>query len=224
MTVQEIVTRVRSAIDELSLSSADFVDETGDEENLVQLIKDKIWYALVYLLEHAPLDKFDPESFQTLSTETISSSFSINGTTLVGRLALPNNLLRIIDARLSSWSYFPVPVSDSSPVYLMQQDDYARGSYDRPVNILTYEGSTRYLEMYCAKTLADTLKFTYIAKPAFNTDSLSNNVAVPERLETALVYHVAGLTLLAFREDAARDMFTVARSYLDISVENDNGQ
>ena len=224
-TVQDIVNRVRSAIDELSVTTgSDFIDTTGDEGNLVQLIKDKIEYALAFVLEHAPLDKFDDDSLQTLDAATIANSFSINGSTLVGRLALPDNVLRIIEARLSSWSYYPIPVPDSSPIYLMQQDQYAMGSYDRPVNIYTFDGSKRYLEMYCAKTTSDTLKFTYIAKPSINTSSLNNPVNVPSRLEGALVYQVAGLTLEAFREESARDMFTIARGYLDISVENDNGQ
>ena len=140
------------------------------------------------------------------------------GMDLVGVLKLPTDLLRIIEARLSSWSQFPVPESDRSQVYLMQQDTYARGSWDRPVNILTYRGKDKTLEMYCAKTSADTLNFVFIRKPALNSydaEHLSATVNVPAPLEASLIYQVAGLSMVAFREDIAATCFAIAARYMD---------
>ena len=98
----------------------------------------------------------------------------------------------------------------------MQQDTYARGSWDRPVNILTYEGSDKMLEMYCAKSTGDTLKFVFIRKPsAYSTDNMESDVPVPKSLQAALIYQVAGLSMVAFREEVAASLFSIADKYLN---------
>ena len=217
MTVQEIVTRVRAAIDELMQNDSQFLRQSTDEANLTSVIVDKIGYALQHLLEIAPLDKLDSDVYEELTPQELQTNFSIDSE-LVGRVKLPKDLLRIIEARLSSWSHFPIPVSDTSQVYLMQQDKYARGSWDRPVNILTYIGADKTLEMYCAKENSDTLNFVFIRKPDMSnidTDHMSAEVDVPAGLEASLIYQIAGLSMVAFREDVAASLFAIAARYLD---------
>lgn len=213
MTVQEIVTRVRAAIDELMENDSQFLRQSTDEMNLTRVIVDKIRYGLQYVIEHAPLDRLDNSVMEELSQAELQSSFSIDSN-LVGRLKLPAGLLRIVTARLSSWSHFPIPETDTSQVYLMQQDTYARGSWDRPVNIIT-AGT---LEMYCAKTNQDTLVFKFIRRPStdYTADNMSANVNVPSALEAALIYQVAGLSMVAFREDVAASLFAIADKYLNL--------
>lgn len=217
MTVQEIVTRVRAAIDELMQNDSQFLRQSTDEANLTSVIVDKIGYALQHLLEIAPLDKIDSDVYEELTPQELQSNFNIDSE-LVGRVKLPKDLLRIIEARFSSWSHFPIPVSDTSQVYLMQQDKYARGSWDRPVNILTYIGADKTLEMYCAKENSDTLNFVFIRKPDMSnidTDHMSAEVDVPAGLEASLIYQIAGLSMVAFREDVAASLFAIAARYLD---------
>ena len=221
MQVGEIVTRVRAVIDELMVNDSDFLRVSKDEENLTRVIVDKIGYALQHVMENAPVDKLDESSFETLTTEETERDFHIDSE-LVGMLKLPSDILRIIEARLSSWSHYPLPDPDTSHVYLMQQDPYARGSWDRPVNILTYHGSDRYLEMYCAKASTDTLNFVFIRKPdteGYSADSLTTEVSVPARLEASLIYQVAALTMVAFREDIAQSLFAIAARYLEVKSE-----
>ena len=217
MKVREIVTRVRAAIDELMENDSQFLRQSTDEMNLTRVIVDKIGYALQHIIENAPMDKLDESVFEVYSAAEIASNFSIDAN-LVGHLKLPTDLLRIIEARLSSWSHFPIPESDTSQVYLMQQDTYARGSWDRPVNILTYNGSLRMLEMYCARTQQDKLNFVFIRKPAagsYSADNPSATVDCPTGLEASLIYQVAGLSMVAFREDVAASLFAIAARYLD---------
>ena len=220
MKVQEIVTRVRSAIDELTANDSQFISNTEDEQNMTRIIVDKIGYALQYVIEHAPLEKLDSSLFEVLTPEELAASFSIDSG-LVGQLKLPTDLLRIIVARLSSWSQSPYPENDSSQVYLMQQDPYARGSWDRPVSILTNHGIDRFLEMYSAKTASDTLNFSFIRKPQMpeidvtDEDSMNTDIDVPTMLQTALVYQVAALTMVAFREDVASSLYAIAHRHLD---------
>ena len=224
MTVQDIVTRVRAAIDELMGNDASFITSSEDEQNLTRIIVDKIGYALQDVIENAPIEKLDNSLFDTLS-QTEEAGFSIDATSLVAQLKLPADLLRIIVARLSSWSQSPIPENDNSQVYLMQQDQYARGSWDRPVSILTNHGKDRYLEMYSAKTASDTLNFSFIRKPQMPTvdvtspSSMTNaTVTVPSMLEEALVYQVAGLTMVAFKDDSASMFFAIAQKNLGIEI------
>lgn len=230
MLVSEIVSRVRSAIDELMVNDSNFLTESEDELNLRNVIIDKIGYALQYVIENAPLEKLDSSAFEELTPTELTNNFSfVNlGTTqypdYMGHLKLPTDLIRIIDARLSSWTHFPTPLPDTSEEAIMQQDEYARGSWDRPQNILTYDGADRYLDMYCAKAGsgadADTLKFTFIRKPTvthYTASDLSSNVTVPSLLEAALIYQVAGMAMTAFREDVAASLFAIAQRYLESS-------
>lgn len=237
MQVQEIVKRVRLAIDEYTLEGTSFAQLTTDEQDLTRIIVDKIPYALQQVIEEAPLDKLDDDMFETLSSAQIASNFALveidphpAGTTYegdyMGRLKLPDTLLRIVDARLCwteneqqrSWSHYPIPEPSTSQVYLMQQDQYARGSWDRPVNILTFNGSDKVLEMYCAKTSSDTLQFVYIAKPDMtnvDTEHPTTDVDVPSKLEASLIYQVAGLTMMAYREDIAGTLLAISKRYMD---------
>lgn len=220
MTVQEIVRRSRSCIDELMVNDSSFLLSSEDEQNLTQVIIDKIGYALQRVMELAPQEKLDDGFVEELSQEEMAERFAIT-TDLVGMLKLPNDLLRIVEARLSSWSYYPLPESASEQTYLMQADEWARGSWDRPVNILTWDGKDRILEMYCAKTASDTLLFSFVKKPdvsGISASDLSVDVAIPTQLEASLIYQVSGLAMLAFREDVAASLLAVSEKYLDIET------
>lgn len=212
MTVGDIVTRVRAAIDELMENDSDFLNYSNDEANLTRVIVDKIGYALQHVFENAPEDKLDSSVYEEYNASQLEENFSIDAD-LVGHVTLPTGLLRIVTARLSSWSHFPIPEPDTSQVYLMQQDTYARGSWDRPVNILT----AGELLMFCAKEATDTLKFVFIKKPTttFSPDSLSTVVNCPSALEASLIYQIAGMSMVAFREEVAASLFAIAARYLD---------
>lgn len=212
MNVSDIVTRVKAAIDELRGSEASFAD--SDEDNLGAIITQKISDAVQFVLEHAALEKLSDSDFDELSQSEMSQSFSIDSTTMVGSVKLPAGLLRIVEAKLSSWSQSPVPESDSSQVALMQQDTYARGSWDRPVTIL----SKGYLYLYCAKNTTDTLQLAFISKPSIEQDSIK----IPTTLEAAVVYQVAGLTMMAYKDESAQNFFTLAAQYMGLKQNDSN--
>lgn len=219
MTVQDIVRRTRLAIDEYTLEGTSFAQLTTDEQDLTRIIVDKIPYALQHVIEEAPLDKLDSGMFETLTPSASNFNIVSIGDDYMGKVKIPTDMLRIVEARLSSWSHYPLPEPSTSQVYLMQQDQYARGSWDRPVNILTFDGSDRVLEMYCAKTASDTLNFVYIAKPDIDNIDMDHldqtDVDVPTKLEASLIYQVAGLTMMAYREDIAGTLLAISKRYMD---------
>ena len=225
MKVEDVVTRVRLAIDEHTPDDTSFAQLATDEQEMTRIIVDKIPYALRQVIEEAPLEKLDSDMFLT-TLQPGSFTLETVGSDKFGKVKLPEKLLRIVEARLSSWSHYPIPEPSTSQVYLMQLDPYARGSWDRPVNILTFDNQgKKVLEMYCAKEASDTLRFVYIAAPDtsnISMDHLTEDVVkVPEKLEASLVYQVAGLTMMAFREDIAGALLAVSKRYLDGEVKSE---
>lgn len=212
MEVREIVAHVRSAIDEVTTYDPDFNDEITDDENLDAAIKDKIPYALLFIIENAPEEKLDDVLLDSLTSAEMAG-VAITAEQPV-KVKLPADVVRVVSARLSSWSHSPVPVTEDSQEYLMQQDDYARGSWDRPVNAIAYHGADRYLELYCAKTANDQVETAIVRKPTIDTSDDTNDVSVPVRLEAAFIYQIAGLTMVAFREQIAASLFAIAQKSL----------
>lgn len=217
LTVNTIVERVRAVIDELMANDSDFLNQSTDEANLTNIIKDKISYALLWVLENAPVEKLDQGSI-TGTGAYVTGTFSIDGTTLMGQCKLPADVLRVVSARLSSWKYSPVPVTEHSVDYLMQSDAYAKGSWDRPVVVLVHRtgtgGGERWLEFYSANETTDTLHLLVYKKPTVDISSGTSDIAVPSVLEGAFIYEIAGLTLTTMKDERAASMFTIAKEYL----------
>ncbi len=218
MKVKEIVERVRLAIDEQMQNDSEFLTKSEDEANLTSVIIDKIRYALIYVIENASEEKLDSTLLSTVSTSGISVAAG-----KCVRVKLPSDVLRIMSARLSSWSLSPVPVTEYSQEYLMQQDEYARGSWDRPVSAIVYDAADRYLELYSAKTASDTVKITCIKTPTVSdTATMVSNqdteVSIPSRLEAAVIYQIAGLSMVAFMEEIASALFGIAQRHMQTNI------
>lgn len=223
MKVKEIVERVRLAIDEQMENDSEFLNKSTDEANLTAVIIDKIRYALIYVIENAPDEKLDSNMLTEVNvgdaTVTVAAGKCVS-------VKLPQDVLRVMSARLSSWSLSPVPITEYSQEYLMQQDEYARGSWDRPVTAIVYKGTDRYLELYSAKTSEDTVSVSCIKTPsvadaATMQENPDTDVSIPARLESAVIYQIAGLTMVAFREDIASSLFTIAQRYMQTNQSQD---
>ncbi|UKK52153.1 hypothetical protein L6472_06115 [Prevotella sp. E13-17] len=200
------MTRVKSAIDEMSQEGTNLQYENADEEELDAIIKDKVVYALQYIIERAPASKLDSSVLTDLTTQA-GFALAIDQD-LIAHVTLPSNVLRVVTARLSSWSQSPAIETEQSQAYLMQLDEYARGSWDRPVTIWT----TRGLEMFSAKSRQDSITLVGVVKPSLAT--VNSDVPVPIQLEGAYIYHLAGLVMTAFREEVADKLMTIASRYL----------
>lgn len=209
---------MRSAIDELT-NDSEFVYSSSDEENLETIIIDKIPYALIYVIENAPEEKLDSSMVIKLELPAGEPAGTVAGGMV--SVLLPDGVLRLMSARLTSWSLSPLPVSEHSQEYLMQQDQYAKGSWDRPVSAVRYKGTSRYLELYSARDAYDLPEVSYIAKPTVgDTSDPETDVDVPTRLEAAFIYQIAALTMVAFREEVAKQLFGIAQNYLFSTITN----
>lgn len=217
MLVSEIVQRVRAAIDELMVNESDFFEESDDELNLTESIKSQIGYALNWLIENAPQERLEGSMVTSwTSSQAVSTGRFTIDDDLMATVTLPDDILRLVSVRLSSWKYAPIPIAEQSPEFLMQLSRYARGSWDRPVTVLTHSGGQRVLEMYSARNANDTLEIAFVKRPdvSIGINSGNEDVSVPVSLEGALVYEIAGLVMLGYREQVAQSLLAVAKELL----------
>lgn len=222
MEVSDIVKRVKAAIDELvTLESEEL---TGDEnsQNLDDIIKDKIPYALSWVLQNAPQNKIDSSMVSSYKGGEVSMPGMLKvtkGHNDVVAVELPDGMLRVLSARLSSWYYSPTPVSEFSDVALMQQGRTTMGCPDKPVTVLCTENGKSILKMYTAEPGES----VDVSVQLINAPTVGNSatiVDVPSKLEKSFIYYIAYLTLLAMRDGSAASFYQVAVS--DLGAEEKN--
>lgn len=205
-SVQDIVDKVRVKYDEIGLNESEMLAVEEDNVNLDTVIKSCIAGAYRFVVFSADLSMLEGKQL-TGAGLTIDSQ-------LVGHVKLPDDFLRGVTARLSSWdSSFRDIISEDSPEYRMQADPYACGTYQEPVVALVHTTSGRELEFYKAKSASDTLR-SLVYMPVW--DDEGESVDIPDQVAEAFIYYVAGLTATTFREDVANDFFKVAKGLLGI--------
>ena len=192
------------------LNDADFQDMDKDDNEMDEVIKDKLLAALRYIL-------LNSDSSLLEGTELADKTgFSIDSN-LVGHLSEPTDMIRIVSARLSSWiKSCNVLITEESTEYAMQSDKYACGTYERPVTALARVGGKKEVQFFKAKTSTDTLNtFTYIQEPAFreNTEG-QDSLNIPDRLLNAFLYFTAALTLQAFSNELYQSTMGIAKSMM----------
>lgn len=204
-TIQQIVDEVRIKYDEISSNESDMIGTT-DDSDMDTIIKSCISEAYRFVTVNADLSMLEGKQLE-------EAGFTIDDD-MVGHVRLPEDFLRGITFRLSSWNSSASDIiTEDTPEYRMQSDPYACGTWQQPVAALVHTASGRELELYKAKTKEDTLKsFVYIP----NWERSEESIDIPNQLAEAFIYYVAGLTATSFREDVANDFFKVARSLIGL--------
>ena len=204
-TIQQIVDEVRIKYDEISSNESDMIGTT-DDSDMDTIIKSCISEAYRFVTVNADLSMLEGKQLE-------EADLSIDDD-LVGHIRLPEDFLRGITFRLSSWNSSASDIiTEDTPEYRMQSDPYACGTWQHPVAALVHTASGRELELYKARTKEDTLKsFVYIP----NWKKSEESINIPNQLTEAFIYYVAALTATTFREDVANDFFKVARSLIGL--------
>lgn len=204
-TIQQIVDEVRIKYDEISSNESDMIGTT-DDSDMDTIIKSCISEAYRFVTVNADLSMLEGKQLE-------EADLSIDDD-LVGHIRLPEDFLRGITFRLSSWNSSASDIiTEDTPEYRMQSDPYACGTWQHPVAALVHTASGRELELYKARTKEDTLKsFVYIP----NWEKSEESINIPNQLSEAFIYYVAALTATTFREDVANDFFKVARSLIGL--------
>ena len=205
-SAEEIIRKVRTKLDEIAVNESEMMETEEDNKNLDSVIKSCIpgAYRLVNSLADASLLE---------GLDASSSSLSID-TDLVGRVTLPADFFRCVNVRLSSWKCSASSIiSEDSPAYRMQSNQWICGTPNLPVAALVHSKSDRILELYKAASSNDTIiSLTYI--PVIDDDA--TKVSISNAVANSFIYFVAALTMATFREEIADDFFKIARSLIGL--------
>lgn len=234
MNIDDIVSRVRWAIDEEALTNESFLNASaGDSTKMDNIIKASIGTALHWVCLHAPVEMLTgndgttpPPSEQqklivdkelTVGTGTGHYTVITIGTppTTIGcTFGVENDFLRLIRVRGDSW-YRAVmsPFSEDSDEYLQLRDENgAMATNDRPQAALILS-ATKQIEAYPAP--AAKIVYTYVKDPLAGgaTDYTSGTATapfVPAKAQAALIYYIAFLVLSAYGDARAARMLEIA--------------
>ena len=207
LSITDIVNKVRTKYDEIALNESGMYDGT-DNSDFDTIVKSCISDAYRFVINSADLSMLEgknlPESESKISIDS----------NLVAHVKLPDDFLRGLTFRLSSWqSSASDIITEDTPEYRMQSDPYACGTYQHPIAAIVHTSSGRELELYKARETNETLK-SFVYMPTW--DESSGNVSIPDQVSDAFIYYVAGLTATTFSEDVANDFFKVAKSLLGL--------
>lgn len=205
LVLKDILEEVRKKLDEVNAN--EFEEGYSDEEgsNTDSLIKSCIPEAYRLTILAAPQSMVEGHPYD-------GHELSINDD-LVGTVSLPEDFLRLVNVRLSSWiSSCSDVITEDEPTYRMQSNKWVCGSPKNPVVAVVDTESGKKLELYKAASKEDKVRvFSYL--PVVNADG---NIDIPNQLEGSFIYYTAGLVLASYREDNAEDCFKIARSLMGL--------
>ena len=207
MNVSEIIYRVKAAIGEVVNLDNPRLAEGVNSDNLEYIIVDKISYAFEWVIQNAPISLLEG----SLTTQ-LDSRLAVRKDDGSIEVVLPDDVLRIVSARLSSWFVSP-PISDEhSEVAAMQMYPCSKGTYDSPACVLYSEDGKQILRMYSAWGKDDKVYVSVIRKPttiAVDPADGTKSLDVPSRLEASFIYYISALTMQAMGENA-QSFFEIA--------------
>ena len=209
--ITTIITDVKRALDE-NESASNILSGDADQLQMDALIRSKIVDAVMYIHKAAPssmIEGISPEEIPTPGQVT-------GGQDGACTVALPDNFMRLVIFQMSDWKR-PVitPISDTDPLYAMQGSDYVgiRGGVKKPVAVLTTNiAGKKILEAYSSEgTVA---KLVYLPIPTIEGESPNESISICTQLYQPVIYHCAGLVAMTYKDELAKDLFEIAKSYI----------
>lgn len=231
MNIDDIVSRVRKAIDEEAVNNAGFTNASaGDSAKMDNIIKASIGTALHWVCLHAPVEMLTGNDSTTAPTEQqklivdkeltegtgtghyTNITIGTPPTTIGCTFGVENDFLRLIRVRGDSW-YRAVmsPFSEDSDEYLQLRDENgAMATNDRPQAALILS-ATKQIEAYPAPTTK--IVYTYVRDPMAGSTDYSDGTSVPfvpNKAHGAFIYYIAFLVLSAYGDPRAARMLEIA--------------
>ena len=210
-SISNIIIDVKRAIDE-NEEANNILAEDIDQLQMDAIIRSKIVDAVSYIHRVAPtsmLEGISPNPFPTPGQVT-------GGQDGACTIALPNDFMRLIIFQMNDWKRpVVVPISDTDPLYAMQGSDYIgiRGGVKKPVAVLTTSGGgKKILEAY--STNSTNGKLIYIPIPTIQGTAPNEYIQICTQLYQPVIYHCAGLVAMTYKNEIAKDLFEIAKSYI----------
>ena len=209
--ITNIITDVKLALDENESASNVLLADT-DQLQMDALIRSKIIDAVRYIHQAAPISMVEGMSPSPLPTPGQVTGGQDGSCTV----ALPDDFMRLVIFQMSDWKRPVVtPIADTDPLYAMQGSDYVgiRGGVKKPVAVLTTSpGGKKMLEAYSSK--GSVAKLVYLPIPSIAGVSPNETIAICTQLYQPVIYHCAGLVAMTYKDELAKDLFEIAKSYI----------
>lgn len=209
--ITDIITDVKLALDENESASNVLLADT-DQLQMDALIRSKIIDAVRYIHQAAPISMVEGMSPDPLPTPGQVTGGQDGSCTV----ALPDDFMRLIIFQMDDWKRPVVElIPDTSPLYAMQGSDYIgiRGGVKKPVAVLTTSGGgKKHLEAYSSEGTVS--KLVYIPIPSISGTSPNETISICTQLYQPVIYHCAGLVAMTYKDELAKDLFEIAKSYI----------
>ena len=226
MTVADIIKKVRWCIDEES-GYTDYEDVY-----LNNIIKSCIGVSLRWCAFYADAMLLTDGSGTTDTSLATDYSLTIGeqasspeGVTYSnGRLILPATALRVTRARVNTWHKASCAfIMEDSDEYLMQYDDTAKATIDRPVACVIQTNPLK-VELFPHPENGDTVEISIVNSPDdtayMDAGSESTDVNIPVKMRGAFFYYLAYLVLCAHNDTSkASLMLNIAKQQIAIKAE-----
>lgn len=182
--VDSIIADVKVCFDEIGLNDAEFVSGT-DNADMDTIIESKIADALRFVNLHADVGYLEP----TVVSADVTAE---NG---VVDYELPKGFLRMLYAKLSDWLFAVTePIFYTEKEYATLKNPITTGYPDNPKVAITAD---KHLELYTTKSSNPNLTLGYIGE---TVQEANKKWPIPNKLYRGVVYYIAGLTLLTYKD------------------------
>ena len=210
--ITNIITDVKLALDENESASNVLLADT-DQLQMDALIRSKIIDAVRYIHQAAPISMVDGQT--AVGKPGYSAAWATESG--ISTITLPTDFLRLVIFKMTNWTR-PItnPILDTDPEYAMQRSKYKgiKGGKEKPVAAITTNGSgSKVLEGFTSET-ADVEKIVYIPIPSISGTSPNETVNICAQLYQPVIYHCAGLVAMTYKDELAKDLFEIAKSYI----------
>lgn len=204
-SVDTIVGDVKVCFDEIGVNDADLL-AGADNVDMATIIESKIGDALRFVNLNADVGYLEP-------TELTKEGNDITVTNGVVDYILPKDFLRMVYAKLNDWLFAVTePIYYTEKEYAALKNPITTGYPDNPKAAITAD---KHLELYTTKSSEVSLTFGYIGETVQISEG-ENTVKwpIPNKLYRAVIYYIAGLTLLTYKDTHADALLNMAMAIM----------
>lgn len=200
-SVATIVDDVKKCIDEIGVNDADLL-AGADNMDMATIIESKIGDALRFVNLNADVGYLEP----TVIDAEVSDAKVTDG---VVDYALPKDFLRMVYAKLDDWLFAVTePIYFTDKEYATLKNPITTGYPDNPKVAITAD---KHLELYTTKSSEVSLTFGYIGETVQISEGEDKGKwPIPNKLYRAVIYYIAGLTLLTYKDAHADALLNMA--------------
>ena len=205
-SVDTIVGDVKVCFDEIGVNDADLL-AGADNVDMATIIESKIGDALRFVNLNADVGYLEP-------TELTKEGNDITVANGMVDYALPADFLRMIYAKLDDWLFAVTePIYYTDKEYATLKNSITTGYPDNPKVAIT---ANKHLELYTTKSSDAKLTFGYIGETVqiSSEGDDKDKWPIPNKLYRAVIYYIAGLTLLTYKDAHADALMNMAMTMM----------